>query len=52
MISKLKLNIVYVSLLIALTLLMLMTGSVGAAPPAQATEGQEYIVQAGDWLSS
>lgn len=51
MISKLKSNIVYVSLLIALTTLTLMSGSVGAAPPAQGSEGQEYIVQAGDWLS-
>ena len=52
MISKLKSNIVYVSLLVTLATLTLMTGPVGAAPPAQAPDGQEYIVQPGDTLSA
>jgi uncharacterized lipoprotein NlpE involved in copper resistance len=40
-----------IALLIALMLIILSTQVTLAAPPAQTGEGQDYTVQAGDWLS-
>ena len=39
--------------MLALLLIMLMAfaGAAGAAPPLQTEDGQEYVVQADDWLS-
>ena len=39
------------SLLVVLLLLIMMTGVVSAATPVLQEGGQEYVVQADDWLS-
>ena len=38
-------------LLLAIILILMLAVSVSAAPPAQVSDGQEYVVQANDWLS-
>lgn len=36
---------------LAVVLILMLAVSVSAAPPAQTSDGQEYVVQANDWLS-